>query len=151
MPTDHFHLLHNCTDYYHIEKLQQEEEQDTAKWYIDGNHYSSINPKSNTSHCTCIIVQDSAPGPADKMLDVTSYVNCAYSKRWSHDYLQFTGVSVGSQPWQAMFNQPFLLLNRLRARLLRLYQMQRKLQVVVLKKERGTYDRVSTHKETLLK
>ena len=96
--------------------MQQEEEQDTTKWYINRNHYSSINPNPSTSHRTCIIVQDSAPGPAAEVLDATSRVNRAYAKRWSHDYLQFTGVALGSQPWQATFNKLFLLLNLLRVR-----------------------------------
>ena len=96
--------------------MQQEEEQDTAEWYIDRNHYSSINPNPSTSHRTCSIVQDSAPGPAAKVLDATSRVNHAYAKRWSHDYLQFTWVALGSQPWQATVNKPFLLSNLLRAR-----------------------------------
>jgi len=86
------------------------------EWLLDRNHYSGALIPPGIQRRTCVIVQDSAPGPEVEVLDATSRVNRAYAKRWGHDYLKFTGVALGSKPWQATFNKPFLLSSLLMAR-----------------------------------
>jgi len=56
-----------------------------------------------------LVVQVSGFGAEVEILDVTSKVNRAYAKRWTFDFLKFTGIALGSQPWQSTFNKAFLL------------------------------------------
>ena len=95
------------------------------RWQWDHNHHDTVRPLNafyNSSIFVSgestyfvsrrlLIVQDSAPGPEEEVLEATSRVNRAYAKRWGYDYLKFTGVAMGTSPWQATFNKPFILSN----------------------------------------
>jgi len=85
------------------------------KWILDRNIFPLVQP-SGLKDRVCVIVQDAAPGAEVEVLETTSRVNRAYAKRWGHDYLKFTGIALGSEPWQATFNKPYLLSSLLLAR-----------------------------------
>ena len=89
----------------------------TNRWEWDHNHHDTARPLNafstgDSSYFTSrrlLIVQDSPPGPEEEILEATSRVNRAYAKRWGFDYLKFTGVAIGTSPWQSTFNKPFIL------------------------------------------
>lgn len=98
----------------HSLQIQATFEQNVWKW--DRNRYHLQLPESSNDPRSLLVLQDSGIGAEIEILEVTSKVNRAYAKRWSSDYIKFTGISIGTQPWHSTYNKAWLLQHFIQSR-----------------------------------